>query len=463
MGRWGALILLAACRPADTDGVADTDADDDTDPDTTAAWTPDPLGPITTSTGRITTAGGDAVGTDAPGRGGDVAFYLGEEQFAPFHLATEDLVVSPSIGVRLGPNTTFRHCRVDGPLVVSGAVDLVCAGHFLVGPTGEIRGRDGDAGARLVVHVQGGFQIDGVIDLAAQERAAGDDGPGAAGGHFELWTTAPGDFALPTVITRGGDANLRAAGAPGGDVTVHVVGGDAATTLILSGAAPLPERIHSRTAWFDACGEPCAPAWRELDGSDFRRGVLTSGGLGGDAPDVASGVADDGGAGGRGGRVSIIVEAPHRLDFDHIDVFTGQRAEPVDVNWQWDYGIGLAAFTYLGSGGGAGGFAATGVGGSGGAGGAGGDLTVQATLARPIAQRVEDAIAWDGCPAIPEIGSSGARYVADEDDPSYRLSAAGGWGGVLGASRSASPSETYPARFGAAGAEGAVSLALAAP
>lgn len=464
------LVLLAACARTDSSPVEaeDTSATGD---DTGPAWYPDEIPTYSASTGVVVTAGGDAIGGLPPGDGGPVLFGIGLDEGTDFTAAIEDLYVGDDESTELGGEThVYRHCTVAGELRLTG--DLVCAGNLLV--TGRVVVRDETGAGDLEVHVQGTFAIDGVIDLTPDENEAGDEAAGLPGGSFALWTSEPRTVAIPSIVTRGGDANFGEAGGDGGPVDIRASGGGDAVTITLSGALasdPIfpPQRMYARGTAFGpatGCIPACGDEWLDFPTDGFRRGLLTGGGTGGATEDTTSSPAQDASDGGRGGDVSIYVGQPHRLAFDHVDVYTGPGAEEADVLWMWDYGLSLTVFAYTGGLGGNGGWSSSSDGGSGGDGGDGGDLAITGTLDTAVVDTPTDNVAWDGCTSLVEVGSSGQVHTGTrdgDDEAVYRLSAAGGWGGIPGASGAAYPAEDYAAVFGVAGEEGDVLLELVSP
>ena len=191
-------------------------------------------------TGIINTAGGDAYGEARPGDGGNVIF-ASEVAFAGGHFNDADelylnsmdppgdeatqmysLVVNAGTTHRLPAAMgvqNFVWLVVNGTLELSGPTQIRASGGIYLGPEGRIVAHDGMGGGRdgfdVTLETLGEALIYGLIDAegeAAPEMGA--SGPGGHGGDVTVRMLGATQIQVPTIITRGGDADDVGGAAP---------------------------------------------------------------------------------------------------------------------------------------------------------------------------------------------------------------------------------------------------------
>ncbi|NOT55998.1 MAG: hypothetical protein HOP18_15470 [Deltaproteobacteria bacterium] len=182
--------------------------------------------------GLIVTSGGDARDFAAPGAGGAVTIETGTS-LNPLPPATEALEVRDGetqtlsgSGLKHYSRITIRGTlnligdttlRADGPVMISGMIDAQSATNL-------------QDGAKLTIESPDIIFVAGRIDTSGLDADRTGSGPptGGIGGSVTIRTASPATFAVPTIITRGGDAALtdprypeqNFVGASGGAVTI---------------------------------------------------------------------------------------------------------------------------------------------------------------------------------------------------------------------------------------------------
>ncbi|MDP9475915.1 MAG: N-acetylmuramoyl-L-alanine amidase, partial [Actinomycetota bacterium] len=283
--------------------------------------------------GLIEAKGGDALGVNDAGAGGKVDFVFGDSglEASPAD-ATDSLVVPAGTERTLTGTTDLMHLIVDGTLRIDADADLDVDGVFYVGPNGKIDA-SGTAtsvdGHSVNVEADGFALIEGTVDLSGEDGAS--PGRGGSAGDFSFKTAAPGPAWVPTIVSRGGDADESLpdqlkAGGNGGSVMIQALENntpDPVNVQFRGGAAPadtLPPPPpftqmpivtagsfgQVRPAPADcrrpASGErlPLGRLGGAPDGeniSSFERGILTVGGIGGGHDDRIKPQAPGGDAG----------------------------------------------------------------------------------------------------------------------------------------------------------------------
>jgi len=327
-------------------------------------------------TGVINTQGGDASELGIAGSGGAVAFreepltvdsvvgtvVLTEwEQNDPSQLGPGPLIVPPGATEQIVSGVSeYTDVIVDGTLIVSGNTELRITGSFYLSPTGQIIARNGDDGANLQVYSRGTPVIQGLIDARGEDGSMGAKG-GGNGGTVEFVFSSPGLLLLPTIITRGGDADFAdptlpgggPQGGNGGSVTVNL---DTSHLFIGGGIGPqvgdvtvpawrsgfIDPSLLTPTRWsgdFLPLPPPFSrssigvsnpgPAervrkWTAAFQSGFARGLLTSGGMGGWGRSTPP---RDGGPAGNGGDLQFNLGVDARITMRNADIVTGAEIE----------------------------------------------------------------------------------------------------------------------------------------
>ena len=403
------------------------------------------------SGGLILTAGGDARGFAAPGNGGPVTIETGAS-LAAAPAATQALEVNSGATVTLtASQIRYSQISIRGTLKLQGDVTLSSDGPVTISGTVETQSAaNPQDGANLTIESVGPVVLSGRIDTAGQnpDPLGQGDQDGGQGGSVTIRTASASTFAVPTIITRGGDAAFiylpdplqqNRAGGHGGDITITTHGTTPGVALQFAGERlpdsavdPLPKqqgnhRLPSRTT--------------------FHRGLLTTGGYGGQfgGPD---GVREEGAPGGNGGDIMIDCQQPAQVQFAETDLFTGGN---IDVILEYETTIvftkgSLPRFTFLvqrtGSTGGQGSYGGSVInGGDGGPGGAAGAITVSPTCTlAPAPATFKDpprlAPLFDG--VDPRTGFSSKIPIVEALDAAgnrlYTLQAFGGGGGIPGGS-----------------------------
>ncbi len=326
-----------------------------------------------TNTGVIDAKGGDAFGTGIPGSGGLVRMELGDPALAN---TMQDSRLNTQI--QTGQTQTvasgnLMSLLVDGTAKFGASSTLDLDGILWVGPNGTLDARggfDGKDGFSLnftadgFALIEGRVLVDGTDKLGTTEKppfnqppfpASGSgNGNGGNGGSFVFRSAAAGFMWVPSIVTRGGDADSSPAGLPmpggtGGDVQLRGLADGAGDQVVmlfegrdnsqksdqaevgmpdyLPQPSPfnfMPIVVVSPTHASGTCGvDPfndgnyIRPASNErlaigraIDAtthqalgnvSVFNRGIIACGGIGG----ASAQVSDLGGDGGRGGAITI--------------------------------------------------------------------------------------------------------------------------------------------------------------
>lgn len=475
-------------------------------------------------TGIINTKGGDALGAFAPGQGGNVVIEAGVDALASDY---DDSRTSLNIGAgqtTFSGSTDRLHLLVDdgGVLKFDQPTTLDLDGVLYVAPnaTLDLRGGfDGADGRNLTITADGFALILGRVLLNGTDKldttelapfnqppfpAAGSgQGKGGSGGKFSFRTAAPGPVWVPTIVTRGGDADDASSatnfpGGAGGSVEItaplnamgtpvnfHFEGYRQAATDSL-GTIGIPDFLpppppfnfmpvtRSSSMASGTCPAPSIPTpaspylrpvanerlaiGREILGtrlwsaniSKFERGIMTVGGTGGKSL-IKTNPAPTGGSGG-----AIRVEnlTAGRIKFSGgVQLFSGAGAEKLAVV-VFVVGGGCDDFKYFElPTGGLGGFGTLN-GGKGGVGGAAGDITVTGTLfpaltpGPPGSPTREEVLGYDADDPV----KSGGRKIGEIlrfGSEGFTTASSPGSGGPPGGAPVSSPGD-----FGAMGSAG---------
>lgn len=351
-------------------------------------------------TGVINTKGGDAFELGRAGHGGDVQFiedavaveaHVGDQERKHWQENDPNLTGQPDtipIGpgpLIVGPGTTtvltsrtgigrddireYTDVIVAGTLIIQGSLGFALTGSFYVSPSGRILLRDGRHGANLGVYSRGVPVIQGLIDARGENGI--DSSPDGGNGGIVLFTFAhPGLLLVPTLYTRGGDADfadvLEFDGGPrggdGGDITIavnstHMFLGGGIGPYLVATQTQLPPMWLSGTVeaglynpnigtrWVGDYLPPTPPVRRYSAGTTwppplayrapkrtiaaqpgFKRGILSSGGMGGFGVGTADG-NQHGGPAGDGGIIDIQLGGGGVLTFRDVDIATGGEIE----------------------------------------------------------------------------------------------------------------------------------------
>ena len=276
--------------------------------------------------GMLIAAGGDASGFARPGDGGAVTIETGVS-LSLTSPATMPLLVLEGDSVTLGGGLQhYSEIAILGTLQLTA--DTILRADGPVGISGTVEGHDERDGIHLTIESGDVIGISGTITVAGRsglEMGSGDQ-PGGNGGSVTLRTASTDVFSVPTIITRGGDAALTDIRVPtkaftggiGGPITITTSGG-VANELALRFVGT--ERPTTATDTLP----PQQGAHALPSTTTFRRGMLTTGGYGGQfkGPAGELGVTVAGTAGGAGGNITIECSQPSTLHFDNTDLFTG--------------------------------------------------------------------------------------------------------------------------------------------
>jgi hypothetical protein len=398
--------------------------------------------------GLVNTQGGDALWLAQAGSGGDIT-YKGREAIpvGTNHTDNLPLIVGPGETVVLPTTADYTDILISpgGVVQLEGDTTLSASGTVWVGPVlpetattaavppGRIVTSDSLNGNALTLNANGSPLLNGIVDLRGK-NAVVSPSDGGKGGVFSVATASFGPHFIPTLVTRGGDADdvscesaqvesslvcdLYVAGGGGNVVIGRVVnpGDQLFGDILLSGTnssegvVNTDGTIPAESPWFPDTLPPrpptiktTAPETLTADGrlvllnTAFLRGILTTGGMGGAGTDVASGFGG-GGQGGDGGEIFISsnadeVGARGGVVFRDVDLLTGGHIESVkrDVSLtQSDGGVVISprSVTLTSRSGSNGGVGAKGDassrGGDGGRGGIGGTITCEACVLNPM-------------------------------------------------------------------------------
>ncbi|MFQ5901343.1 MAG: hypothetical protein ACE5IH_07285 [Thermodesulfobacteriota bacterium] len=347
------------------------------------------------NTGFIFTSGGDSFDLASPGNGGNVTMEAGVV-VSPI-AAAASLIVPYGSTVTLSGVQEFLTIRIDGTVDATSSLTLRASTGFFLNKGGLIKVEDGIDGGALTIESTGTIAINGVINTSGKNAASGN---GGNGGDVTIRTSYTEPLQVPTIITRGGDTDTsdcpnRQVNPPvlctsyiagnGGDIVITSAG-----DIIFSGAATddsayIHDTLPPPPPY--TLGTPDKP--RPDPGerlplliTDFRKGLLTSGGIGGSG--TGSGfTAGGGGTGGDGGKI-YISSTGGDIIFRDIDLFTGGDIEAVEADIYLPSVGQYPFFAYTGSLGGKG----TGGGGArgadGGMGGRGGDIEIAQGQLNPL-------------------------------------------------------------------------------
>lgn len=396
--------------------------------------------------GTIITAGGDAVGFAPAGNGGAVVVEVGAPSLDGLPgLPLEELFIpSGEERQQAGGVYTYSKITIAGTLRLDGDTTLISQSSVTIG--GAVYGlRDERNGADLILQAQGPIDVFGRIETSGVNgvQFSGDTVPGGEGGSVSIISASTAPFNVPTIVTRGGDAHLTDTrnatttftGGGGGDITVVSHGVEIAfsgDTLPDTAVDTLPPQTH------------IAPSR-----TNFRRGLLSTGGYGGIFGGALGGVAA-GGTGGAGGTIEINCIDPSPIRFENSQLFTGGN---IDTNLGYttflvrNRGESPSSVVFIQPTGSLGGRGSTGAGvadgGSGGIGGRGGDVLLNpncslvpfpASFVTPAATArfrrsgsdPRQFAVFDRLPIIEALDDTGARLFA--------LQAFGGGAGIPGGS-----------------------------
>lgn len=338
-------------------------------------------------TGIINTHGGDAFALGAAGHGGNISFHedaalvtsiIGTHELTEWQqndsqqLGPGPFIVAPGLIESLGAGIhEYTDVIIDGTLNLSGVSEFRLTGRFYLSPTGEIITRDGDDGGSVTVYSRGTPIIQGLIDARGEDGVSGSPS-GGNGGNIEFVYAASGLLAVPTVYSRGGDADYADTSLPGGGPkggnggavnieveTSHVfLGGGVGPviggvmvppwrsgvidpTLLDPGRwagdflpPPPPYTRSSYDVEIPASGERVRK-WTTGLQPGFRRGFLTAGGMGGwgqSAPPRHGGHAGDGGS------IQLSLDSDTRLTLRDVDIATGAEVETLTHRFYIDGG-----------------------------------------------------------------------------------------------------------------------------
>ncbi len=412
------------------------------------------LGRTNRDTGVINTSGGDSLGQFNGGNAGTVTWREDAAQVdanagaGAQTLRTENtpLLVPAGQTNNALANQVFTDAIILGTLDVTNAVNLRVTGTLFIGPSGRIIARNGNIGQTVQIFTRGLPLIQGLLETAAQDVLA--DSQGENGGNVEIYSSASGPFLLPTIVARGGDADVANApnigppigfGGTGGAVNVQVtanshlfvgggVGADARPAIRSTQVDPAlfliapPEHVGDRlpppppfNLGSIGLARPAAgqrvPLKKAAFQIGFTRGILTSGGMGGTGTGGAG--LQAGGPGGPGGAITLNAGATGVITFRDVDFTTGADVEMVvsDIFIN-DDGLSHQFFAAAGSLGGRGTITGGTSGGRGGPGGAAGAIAVTGTLNPTVNTVTSIGGLFDNGDVI---GFNGQRPHADDD------------------------------------------------
>jgi hypothetical protein len=290
--------------------------------------------------GLINTSGGDAYGLAQAGAGGDITY---STSTAPIPVGTNPTDNHPLI---VPENTTatlaggsFTDVIVNGTLNLSADATISVGGTLFIGPSGRIITSDALNGNALTFNSNGVPIVNGVIDVRGKSGLL-TTGSGGNGGAVRFSTASEGPLLVPTLVTRGGDANysncpgMQVDPLPLFDCTSFVAGSGG--NIVINALADI---VFSGTTSADPSfildalpAQPTGNLTRlPMDIKDFKRGLLTSGGVGGTGEGLGLN-ANGGGTGGRGGDISISSILGSALVFRDVDLVTGGGLEMMEAN-----------------------------------------------------------------------------------------------------------------------------------
>lgn len=474
------------------------------------------LNPTVQDTGIVNASGGDSLGVFNGGSGGavtwkeDVAMVNASVGLVMGTLHSENnlLAVPPGATVTAPPGTFFSDAIIEGTLELSSPLDLRLKGTLYLAPRGRIILRNGLVGQDFRLAVRGLPIVQGLLETAAGDSDT--EHAGANAGNVQVWSASPGPFLLPTIITRGGDADTAnvltgiGVGGTGGHVTVDVgssrllIGGGVGAAGVgprvsstvhpdlppppnhVGDLLPLPPPFNLGSVGLarPAAGQrvPLRKAAVQLG---FTRGILTSGGMGGTGVGLDAST-QAGGVGGAGGNIQLttaitcVCAFVGRMTFRDVDLITGADVEMVvsDISIP-DAFVTQRYLAASGSLGGRGTVTGSTFGGNGGVGGKAGSITVATAVFSPAPTSFTYVGGPTGAGEIigfnsdgqPELGDDTSafnigrvRQASNGGQLLYRLrldfvsnQALGGSGGIPSGRGSGNPGS-----FGALGASGTI-------
>ncbi len=477
-------------------------------------------------TGMINTQGGDAFELGTAGNGGAVSLSEDSALVATNVGSAERLDWEENDSQQLGPGPlivafggnatlaagahTYTDVLVDGTLNLAGPTQFNLTGSFYLSPRGVIIIRDGANGGDLTVYSRGTPLIQGLIDARGSDGISGTPN-GGNGGRVSIVYAFPGVLPVPTVYTRGGDADdadtTATGGGPrggkGGDVSISLGGthaffgggigpviGNVSVPAWRSGnidpalldppfrwagdflPVPPPFTLSSLGVSPPVTGERVRK-WTSVAQPGFKRGILTTGGMGGWGGSTSGN--QHGGSAGAGGDVQINVNATGTLTFRDVDLITGGEIETLTHRFYLPPPAASTQRLVCTAAGAQGGFGRNvgSRGGDGGPGGAAGNITRNGGALDPAPTQFAGIYEIRGFPA-------GARLLEADDscsrgsvavgnvvearnatgDPLYRLrltSAGTALLGGLGGIPSGRSTAGYPGDVGPYGANGTLS------
>lgn len=400
---------------------------------------------------------------------------------------------------------------VAGTLIINGSVGLALSGSFYVSPIGKIIIREGRHGGSLGVYSRGVPIVQGLIDARGQDGVEASP-DGGNGGIVTFTFSHPGILLVPTAYARGGDADfanvLQFDGGPrggdGGDIIIsvgdtHVFLGGGIGSYLPASQTQLPPFWFAGTIeaslfnpnvgarWAGDYLPPTPPTRRYAPGTTwppplayripkrtifvqtgFKRGLLTSGGMGGTG--VASSDGNQhGGRAGDGGQVQIHLGSGGVLTFRDADIATGTEIETLSHRFSLPPpavdGLVHVECTTAGAHGGFGQDLTGAPAGNGGPGGGAGAVTVSGGILEPSPVAFDaiqeiwgfppDRVTGEpACRRGTEVVGNVIEVLDEEDRPMYRVRVdlsnqqlLGGHGGIPSGRRTG-----YPGNVGQRGA-----------
>ncbi len=301
--------------------------------------------------GLINTSGGDSLGLARAGTGGNITIREQELSdllpIAADYTDNNPLIVPPGQTADISGTNNYTDVIIQGTLRLTGDTVINIAGTLFIAPefadpegddiqAGRIISAPGNAGRNgysLTLNSNGSPVINGMIDMSGR-NAEIMNSDGGNGGIVSINTMSQGPLFIPTLVSRGGDADqanvavnlIAGQGGNGGNILIS-----SPEDIILSGGIPPVDTLPPPPPYnLSSIGiaRPVAgqrvPLMKEECQVGFNRGFLTSGGMGGSA----TGTDKTGGQGGNGGNVEIVSENQDII-FRDIDIITGADAETV--------------------------------------------------------------------------------------------------------------------------------------
>ncbi len=252
-------------------------------------------------TGLINTSGGDSLGLANAGAGGNI-YYTGEG-ITPIPVETNytdnnPLIVPQGETIELSGDN-YTDMIINGTLKLTVDAGINIAGTIFITSAGNIITSDDMDGNSLTLNSNGSPIINGVIDLRGKYGGTMPSG-GGNGGAISLYTALEGPLFIPTLVTRGGDTDQSDCpnsqvyppvlctsfiAGNGGAIVITSADGD----IIFSGTTTgnstyIPDTLPPPPPYNLGTPDKSRPDSGErlpLEATNFRRGLLTSGGIGG--------------------------------------------------------------------------------------------------------------------------------------------------------------------------------------